>query len=331
MDVSNTESSNPASPPGPPTGFAWLVATARLPFLTGTLVPVLLGTLIAWAQGWRFDLLNFVLALLGMAFLHIGANIGNDYFDHRSSADELNIERIFPFTGGSRMIQLGINSPTATRNYALLSYAGAVIIGLILYFRVGWPVIAIGLAGLLSGWFYTAPPLRLVSTGLGEPLIALNFGVLPVLGSYLVQTGTLNPAQADVIEPLLASLPVALFMTNVLWINQFPDARSDGATGKNHWVVRLGKKSAVWGYVALWAASYVIILMAAAFRLIALSTLVMLLTLPIGIRAVRILWAHYDDSPALAPALAMTIQVHLFSGLLLSLAYVAARFVPILS
>ena len=317
-------------PPGPTTGFTWLVTTARLPFLTASLVPVLLGTLIAWAQGWPFDVANFLLALLGMALLHIGTNISNDYFDHLSGTDAINVERVSPFTGGSRMIQLGVNTPTATRNYALLSFAGATAIGIALYLRVGWPIIVLGLVGMLGGWFYTAPPLRLVATGIGEVLIGLNFGVLPVLGSYFAQTGTLKPTQADIGEPLLLSLPVGLFIVNVLWINQFPDAASDAATGKNHWVVRLGKERAMWGYAAMLGLAYAIVAMGVALRLAAWSALVMLLTLPLALKAVAILRANYDNSPALAPALAMTIRIHLFNGLLLSLAYLVARFIPAL-
>jgi 1,4-dihydroxy-2-naphthoate octaprenyltransferase len=327
--VTNTPQSADG-PAGPPTGLTWVVATARLPFLTATLVPVILGTLVAWRQGWSFDWLNFVLALLGGSLLHIGTNISNDYFDHLSGTDEINEERITPFTGGSRMIQMRVNSPLATRNYALLAFAGAALTGAVLFFRVGWPVLAFGLVGMFSGWFYTAPPLRLVATGIGEFMIGLNFGVLMVLGSYFVQTGTLNPAEANILEPILASLPVALFITNVLYINQFPDARADAATGKRHWVVRLGKERAVWVYTALTVLAYAIVVAAAALRLMALSTLVMLLSLPMGIKAIRILRANYDNSPALAPACGMTIQLHLVSGLLLALAYVAAHFIPAL-
>ncbi len=318
------------APPGPPTGFTWLLATARLPFLTASLIPVLVGTFVAWAQGWKFDILNFVLTLAGMALMHIGANISNDYYDYLSGTDDINEERVPPFTGGSRMIQLGVNSPQATRNYALLSYALASLIGVVLYFRVGWPIIAIGAFGLFCGWFYTAPPVRLSATGFGEVFLYLNFGVVPVLGSYLTQTGTLNPANANVLEALLASIPVACFITMVLWINQYPDAKADEAAGKRHLVVRLGKKRAVWGYILLLVIAYVDVVASVILGRMALGALTMLLSLPTALRAAAILRAHYDDSPALAPALGMTIQVQFLGGLLLSLGYVLAHFIPVL-
>jgi 1,4-dihydroxy-2-naphthoate octaprenyltransferase len=318
------------APPGPPTGFTWLLATARLPFLTASLIPVLVGTFVAWAQGWEFDILNFVLTLAGMALMHIGANISNDYYDYLSGTDDINEERVPPFTGGSRMIQLGVNSPQATRNYALLSYALASLIGVVLYFRVGWPIIAIGAFGVFCGWFYTAPPVRLSATGFGEVFLYLNFGVMPVLGSYLTQTGTLNPANANVLEALLASIPVACFITMVLWINQYPDAKADEVAGKRHLVVRLGKKRAVWGYILLLVIAYVDVVASVILGRMALGALTMLLSLPTALRAAAILQAHYDDSPALAPALGMTIQVQFLGGLLLSLGYVLAHFIPVL-
>jgi 1,4-dihydroxy-2-naphthoate octaprenyltransferase len=330
MRMTSSTAKGSDAPPGPPTGFTWLLATARLPFLTASLIPVLVGTFVAWAQGWEFDILNFVLTLAGMALMHIGANISNDYYDYLSGTDDINEERVPPFTGGSRMIQLGVNSPQATRNYALLSYALASLIGVVLYFRVGWPIIAIGAFGVFCGWFYTAPPVRLSATGFGEVFLYLNFGVMPVLGSYLTQTGTLNPANANVLEALLASIPVACFITMVLWINQYPDAKADEVAGKRHLVVRLGKKRAVWGYILLLVIAYVDVVASVILGRMALGALTMLLSLPTALRAAAILQAHYDDSPALAPALGMTIQVQFLGGLLLSLGYVLAHFIPVL-
>jgi 1,4-dihydroxy-2-naphthoate octaprenyltransferase len=319
------------APPGPPTGLTWFIATTRFPFLTASLTPVLVGTFVAVAQGWEFDILNFVLTLVGLALMHIGANISNDYFDYLSGTDNINEERIPPFTGGSQLIQLGVNTPKATRNYALVAYALATLIGIVLYFRVGWVIIVIGLFGIFCGWFYTSPPFRLSATGLGELFIFLNFGVVPVLGSYFTQTGTLNPADANILEMLLASIPVACFITMVLWINQFPDARADGSVGKNHLVVRLGKKRAMWGYIVLLVIAYADVVVAAILGQMALGALLMLLSLPTALRAASILWQHFDDSPALAPALGMTIQVQFIGGLLLAAGYLLAHFIPVLN
>lgn len=59
------------------------------------------------------------------------------------------------------------------------------------------------------------------------------------LGAYFVQTGMLNA------EPLLASFPVSLLITAILYINEFPDYLADKTVGRRTLVVRLGRAKAV--------------------------------------------------------------------------------------
>ena len=66
----------------------WL-AEVRAPFFTATVVPVLLGAVIAWARTGTFHLGLFVLTMLGALLLHTGTNVANDYFDHRSGTDDI--------------------------------------------------------------------------------------------------------------------------------------------------------------------------------------------------------------------------------------------------
>ena len=83
----------------------WLKAF-RLPFLTATIIPVALGSVIAWNHGGGFNWFLFFLTTLGISFLHIGTNLANDYFDHKSGNDDIN-KTPTPFSGGSRVIQEG--------------------------------------------------------------------------------------------------------------------------------------------------------------------------------------------------------------------------------
>jgi 1,4-dihydroxy-2-naphthoate octaprenyltransferase len=87
----------------------WFKA-CRLPFLTATFVPVILGGTIAWYEVARFNWFNFILTLIGISCLHLGTNLTNDYFDHKTKNDELNLNPT-PFSGGSRVIQEGLISP----------------------------------------------------------------------------------------------------------------------------------------------------------------------------------------------------------------------------
>jgi len=287
----------------------------RAPFFTATVVPILLGAVIAWARTSTFHWGYFLLTMAGGLLLHTGANVANDYYDHLSGTDEQNVEFVRPFTGGSRMIQEGLLTPKAVLSGALAAFALAAMVGLYLTYVRGPLILLLGIIGILSGFFYTAPPVNLASRGIGEFFIGLNFGVLMTLGAYYVQAGSLAW------EPAIASIPVALLITAILYINQFQDAPADGAAGKAHLVVRLGRRKAVQGYILLLAFTYLSILLAAILRITSPFTLIALITLPMALRAISVARAHYDEYLQLVPANAATVLVHLLTGLLLSAAY----------
>ena len=289
----------------------------RAPFFTATIVPVALGAAVAWAHEGQFHVGYFALTLLGGVLLHAGINVSNDYFDHLSGNDEANKEFVRPFTGGSRMIQEGLLTPSEVLLEALLLLGGGCLVGLVLFWLRGPWVLALGLVGVLSGFFYTAPPLRLVSRGFGELFIGLDFGILMVLGAYYVQTRNLAW------EPAVAAVPVALLISAVLYINEFQDCAADRSVGKMHWVARLGKQRGMWLYAIIMALTYMAIVVPAIAGWIPPLALLGLLTVPLAWKATSVLREHYERSLELAPANASTILIHLATGALLILAYVA--------
>lgn len=288
----------------------------RVPFLTATLVPVLLGGALAWARTGTFNIWYFLLTLIGAACLQAGTNMTNDYFDHTWGSDEVNTEFANPFTGGSRLIQMGIVEPKTMLWEGIGFFIAGSLIGLVLTVTRSLWVLWLGLIGVFSGFFYTAPPIRLARTGVGELILGLNFGPLMVLGAYVVQTRTLAW------EPIIASLPVMLLTALVLWINQFQDAPADAAVGKNHLVVRLGRRRAAAVYGALLGLTYLSLVLGVAFGAVTPFALLGLLTAPIAIKAYRVARVHYDHPKELTPANAATIQAHLLTGLLITLGYI---------
>ncbi len=302
----------------------WL-EEVRAPFFTASIIPVVLGAIIAWSTTGEFHWGYFLLTLIGGVCMHAGTNVANDYYDHKSGADESNVDFVRPFTGGSRMIQQGRLKPNEVIRGALIFFSVGSLIGFYLTYARGWTVLVLGLIGLFCGFFYTASPVTLVSTGFGELIVGLNFGVLMTLGSYYVQTQHISW------EPIVASLPVAFLIAGVLYINEFQDCRSDKTAGKNHLVARLGKQRAVKGYEVILSAAYISILFGVALRLLAppsgisLFALLALLTLPIASKAARIARIHYEESIPLAPANASTVMLHSSVGILVSLGYVLER------
>ena len=305
-----------AQPPTAKMPPLWVIKV-RAPFFTAVLSPVCLGAAIAWSRTGAFNLWYFLLTLLGAICLQAGTNMTNDYFDHVWGSDEVNTEFANPFTGGSRLIQMGLVKAKTFLWQGIGLFALGSLIGLVLTFTRGPWVLWLGIIGVFSGYFYTAPPFRLVRVGLGEPLIGLSFGPLMVLGSYYVQTQIVSW------EPVIASLPVGLLIALVVWINQFQDMKADAAVGKNHWVVRLGRKRAAAVYGLSLAATYLSLIAGVVFGAVTPFALLGLLTVPLAIKAYRVAHVHYDHPQELVPANATTIQIHLLTGLLMTLGYVA--------
>jgi len=287
----------------------YLLAT-RPAFLTIALAGCLLGfaTALETAFSWPLALLTLFLAIAAQA----GVNVFNDYYDHLNGTDAANVDRLFPFTGGSRFIQNGVMSPRQTLLYGLVLFAGVIAGGLWLIETRGTGLFWIGLAGLLIGWAYSAPPLKLNSRGLGEACVAAGF-LLIVAGADFVQRGALS------LNPWLIGLPYALLVTNILYINQFPDRAADIQAGKLHWVARLEPGVAARGYWLILAAAVVTLLWLVASGWLPALALVSLLAVLPALKAGRMLSQHADEPAQLAPALQMTIVAAHLQPVLLGL------------
>ena len=291
----------------------------RAPFFTASIIPIVLGSVIAYNMTRSFHWIYFLLALIGGVFLHAGANVINDYFDHLSQNDELNHEFVRPFTGGSRLIQQGLLSPREVLIEAMICLLIGSGIGLYLTYKLGWVILVIGIFGVLSAIFYVFPQVNLVGKGIGEVLIGINFGILMTFGAFYVQTSAFSWV------PIVASLPVALLITSVLYINEFQDAKADHAVGKNHLVVRLGKKQAVKVYILIMLLTYLIVVLGVVTNTLPPISLIAMLTLPLAFKSIKIAQANYEDSLKLVPANASTIMNHLFTGLLLIISFLLNR------
>lgn len=293
--------------------FAWAVIT-RAPFLTATIVPILIGAAWVFARGLvrPFPWGLFGLALLGGIAIHIAANTFNDYFDWRSGTDPANNEYFLPYSGGSRSIELGLITERKLLRVAWIALGTAFLAGLPILLARGPALLLFGAVGAFSAYYYTAPPLRLAARkGLGELLVGLNFGPLVTAGTVFALAGFLSW------EAFFVGLPAGLLTTAILWINQFPDMASDELTGKYNLVVVLGKQRARWGYVLLMVAAFGLSLVGVMLGVLPPTSLLMLAGLPLAMYAVSVLFRHYGDR-SLVRANSTTILLHLVAGLLLA-------------
>ena len=289
--------------------FCWMVIM-RLPFLSATIVPILLGATVA-SRYVSVDWFYFALTMLGGSLLHIGTNTSNDYFDHTSGTDEANYNYMVPFSGGSRSIQMGLISAKGMLYLSMITFALSGLIGIPLIIKAGINILYLGFIGFLSGFFYTAPPFRFASRkGIGELLIGLNFGPLMVVGSFLVQTsGDLT----HVFEAALAGIPIGLLVVAIVYVNQFPDHDGDKATGKNNLVVVFGPEKARLGYVLLVVGAFVSIIVMALNGIFPMLSLITLFTSIISVYTIRTLYKYYNNR-LLQPANAGTIGLHFITG-----------------
>ena len=282
------------------------IGAARLRTLPAAIVPVVVGTAVAAASGgvaWA----PAGAALLGAIAIQIGTNFANDVFDAEKGAD--GPDRIGPV----RAVSAGLISATAMRRAMIVAFGVAALFGLYLVHVAGWPIVAIGVASILSGIAYTGGPWPLGYHGLGDVFVMLFFGFVAVCGTAYVQVGHV-PCLA-----VWAAIPVGALATGILVVNNLRDRHQDVRVSKRTLAVRFGRGGAIAEYVALLALAYAVpIALAAGGRTWALLPLA---TLPLAGARLRALLAA-SDGPDFNRLLAATGQLLLAHGVLFAVGLV---------
>ena len=227
-----------------------LFLATRPKFLTASVLPVLVGTAWGAVVSGQLDLLAAVIALLATALVHGASNVINDVGDELTGTDRDNVDRIYPYTGGSRFIQNRILTVTEMNRLGWGLIGVACVLGAVLALLKGPWVIALGIAGIFIAWAYSAPSLQLSGKGVGEFFLMIAFGLLPAGGAAWLQSGVFDLAT------VLLSVPLGIWVMLILWINEVPDRKADAANGKRTLVVRLGLDGARLGYRLLHVAAY---------------------------------------------------------------------------
>lgn len=277
----------------------WILAS-RPATLTAALVPVAVGTACAHAVGglrWAPALA----ALFGAMWIQIGTNFANDVFDAEKGADTE--DRLGP----TRAVASGLISPASMRRAMVLAFGLATVAGVYLVTVGGWPIVAIGVASVLSGIAYTGGPYPLGYNGLGDLFVMIFFGFVAVAGTAYVQVGHV-PTLA-----WLAAVPVGSLATAILVVNNLRDRETDVRVGKRTLAVRFGRRAAIAEYAALMIVSYAVPFLLWA-RGASLWVLLPLVTLPIGV-ALTLQVARREGRP-LNATLASTAKLLLGFGLL---------------
>ena len=217
---------------------AWLLA-ARPKTLTGAAVPVLLGAMSAYLKaGNEIRLLPIVFCFLFAFVMQIDANFVNDYFDFRKGND--NEKRLGP----KRACAQGWITPAKMKCALYLTTLLACLIGLPLIFFGGWITILVGLVCVVFCFLYTT---HLSYKGMGDVLVLVFFGLVPVYGTYLLALP--HSALSFSAEPFALALACGFVIDTLLIVNNFRDIENDIEAGKRTLAVRLGLERTLWLYL----------------------------------------------------------------------------------
>jgi 1,4-dihydroxy-2-naphthoate octaprenyltransferase len=274
-------------------------AGARPRTLPAALAPVLVGTGAAAAlDGFRLS--AALLALVVALALQVAVNYANDYSDGTRGTDA---DRVGPM----RLVGSGAATPRAVLVAALLSFAVAAVAGLALAALSSWWLVAVGAVCILAAWTYTGGPIPYGYRALGEVFVFVFFGLVAVVGTTYVQTGTLEGLAFAV------AVPIGLLIVAILVVNNLRDIDGDAVAGKRTLAVLLGERATRATFVGLFV---VALLVVAAVGVVRPWVLVTLLAVPLAVPPARTVLAG-GRGPALITALAGTGRLTLVTGVLL--------------
>lgn len=285
---------------------AWWLAI-RPKTLPAAVAPIAVGTAVAVRQD-GFDLVA-AMAALGVALaLQIAANLSNDLYDFHRGAD---VARLGP----TRATQSGLLSPRQMRRATILVLAFAILLGLVLVAKGGWPILLLGVAAIVAAVAYTAGPWPLGYHGLGDLFAFLFFGLAGVAGSAYVQTNEVTRLA------VLASLPVGFLVTAIIVVNNLRDIETDRLAGKKTMVVRLGRNGTIAEYRLLLIASYLMTLVLFLVDEIGWGWFMPWFSLMLAVPLLRVIGTA--RGAALNPVLGRTARLALVFSLLFAIGIVA--------
>ena len=287
----------------------------RLPFHSVGVMPFVLGIVIAWSQDYAVNWGLAVLSTLAVVLIMLATYLGGEYYDYET--DSLNAQ-FNKFSGGSRVLQTGRVARRPVLVAAVASAVIAAVIGLVIlfYYKTGPYTIPLGAFGLICGYFYSSKPFRWAYTGIGEILIGICYGWLTVNSAYYLQTGTFD------IVPTLASIPIAISIFLVIFINEFPDYVSDRMSNKRNLVVRMGQDRAAVLYIVMATLCFLSVPLGVLGGVPKLMSFLWLIPMALVVRnVVALRKGDYKESRALEAVCGVTLILNLGTTLLYIIAF----------
>lgn len=291
----------------------WFLET-RPQFLILSLVLAFLGTAVAWYDG-NISIWYALLAGVGLVLTHASVNILNDYFDFRSGIDQA--ARRTPFSGGSGILPANLLTPRQVLWLGIACFVLAIPIGIYFIIVSGWQLLPLLIVAAFFIMLYSPVILK---RPWPEWAAGAGLGAFPILGMYFVQTG------AYTWESVIACIPSAFLVHNLLLLNEFPDVEADKLAKRKTVPITIGTNKGAIFYSAIAIAVYVWIIAWVAAQVMPVWALLALLTLPLTVKAINSSF-HSDNMAKFVPGMAANVMTVLLTQLLLGIGYIIGHVV----
>lgn len=282
--------------------------------LTAAFVPVTLGTVLAMSTGTTVDMILFLMMMVASILIQIATNLFNEYYDYKRGLDHAESVGI-----GGGIVRDGLQ-PKTIMQLALSLYGVSLLIGIYICMNSSWWLAVVGLGCMLVGYLYTGGPLPIAYTPFGELASGLMMGMIIVLISFFIQTGTVT------IASILIATPIMILVGSINLSNNIRDLDGDKENGRRTLAILLGKKNAVMFLAAMFTLSYIWVFALIAFGIISPWITLVVLSIPKAVTAIKGFIKH--SAPIhMMPAMKATSQTNTFFGLLLSFGIFISHFI----
>ena len=272
-----------------------------------SIAPVLFGATYALGYESKFSILKFILFLLACLLIQAATNLFNEYYDYKHGLDKIDSEGI------SGSIVKGNLSPREVMVGALVLYALAFILGLILTFMTSLYVLLVGLVCMLAGYFYTGGKYPIAYSPFGEVVSGFFMGTIIIALSFYFQTGFVN---ADII---VVSLPLFIMIGAILLANNIRDLDNDKESGRRTYAILVGRNNAIKTMAINFIVVYLLNVLFIVTKYASWSNLLVFVTIPLAIKIIKG-FSGNNHKKTMAPYMVLTAKLTIFVGFIMSLA-----------
>ena len=272
-----------------------------------SIAPVLFGATYALGYEIKFSILKFILFLLACLLIQAATNLFNEYYDYKHGLDKIDSEGI------SGSIVKGNLSSREVMLGALVLYALAFVLGLILTFLTSLYVLLVGLVCMLAGYFYTGGKYPIAYSPFGEVVSGFFMGTIIISLSFYFQTGYVN---TDII---VVSLPLFIMIGAILLANNIRDLDNDKESGRRTYAILVGRNNAIKTMAISFIVVYLLNVLFIVTKYASWHNLLVLVTIPLAIKIIKG-FSTNNHKTTMAPFMVLTAKLTIFVGFIMSLA-----------